>query len=273
MGPPAGWYHDPSGQPWLRWWDGFQWTSHTQPGPGTAASVPRSTGTPGGSPAPGPGRHRVVPQADIGSRPQGSGIGATLRLSHTKKSIGIGAAVLLIAAIGVAAIVGRVASSHMLDSSAISISGSGAAPQTTAPGPPSHSAAAPQTTAPGPPSHSAAAPQTTAPEPPSASASAAAPQTTASEPPGLTQEGPLDVGCKLTGTRGYTSFTATVTLWNQGGAPQSVSEVEIYWASNGILLSSDVTAVGAEVEPGTGYTGYMSPPMSATSCTVQGWNP
>jgi hypothetical protein len=179
-----------------------------------------------------------------------------LRLSHTKKSIGIGAAVLLIAAIGVAAIVGRVASSHMLDSSAISISGSGAAPQTTAPGPPSHSAAAPQTTAPGPPSHSAAAPQTTAPE-----------------PPGLTQEGPLDVGCKLTGTRGYTSFTATVTLWNQGGAPQSVSEVEIYWASNGILLSSDVTAVGAEVEPGTGYTGYMSPPMSATSCTVQGWNP
>ncbi len=193
---------------------------------------------------------------------------------------------LLIAAVGVAAIVGRVASSHTLDSSASSTSGGGAAPQTTASEPPIHSAAAPQTTASEPPSASAAAPQATASEPPSASAaapqataseppsaSAAAPQATASEPPGLTQEGPLGVGCKLTGTRGYTSFTATVTLWNQGSAPQSVSEVEIYWASNGILLSSDVTAVGAEVEPGTGYGGYMSPPMSATSCTVQGWNP
>ena len=286
MGPPAGWYHDPSGQPWLRWWDGFQWTSHTQPGPGTAASVPRSTGTPGGSPAPGPGRHRVVPQADIGSRPQGSGIGAALRLSRTKKSIGIGAAVLLIAAIGVAAIVGRLASSHMLDSSASSASGSGAAPQTTATAPPRASAAAPQTTATAPPRASAAAPQTTATAPPRASAaapqttatappraSAAAPQTTATAPPGLTQAGRLDVGCKLTGTRGTTSFTGTVTFWNPGSAPQSVSEVEIYWASNGILLSSDVTAVGAEAEPGTGFTGYMSPPLSATSCIVQGWNP
>ncbi|WP_211362216.1 DUF2510 domain-containing protein [Pseudonocardia cypriaca] len=26
---PAGWYLDPSGQPYYRWWDGFQWTSST----------------------------------------------------------------------------------------------------------------------------------------------------------------------------------------------------------------------------------------------------
>jgi hypothetical protein len=26
-----GWYPDPSGQPGVRWWDGTQWTSHTQP--------------------------------------------------------------------------------------------------------------------------------------------------------------------------------------------------------------------------------------------------
>lgn len=31
QGPPAGWYADPSGQPAQRWWDGAQWTEHTQP--------------------------------------------------------------------------------------------------------------------------------------------------------------------------------------------------------------------------------------------------
>ena len=27
-GPAAGWYSDPSGQPWLRYWDGATWTEH-----------------------------------------------------------------------------------------------------------------------------------------------------------------------------------------------------------------------------------------------------
>lgn len=27
----AGWYRDPSGAPLDRWWDGGQWTPHTQP--------------------------------------------------------------------------------------------------------------------------------------------------------------------------------------------------------------------------------------------------
>ncbi|WP_018352296.1 phospholipid scramblase-related protein [Longispora albida] len=29
--PPPGWYPDPSGTPGHRWWDGQQWTAHTQP--------------------------------------------------------------------------------------------------------------------------------------------------------------------------------------------------------------------------------------------------
>lgn len=29
--PPPAWYPDPSGTPQLRWWDGRQWTQHTQP--------------------------------------------------------------------------------------------------------------------------------------------------------------------------------------------------------------------------------------------------
>jgi hypothetical protein len=32
-GPPPGWYGDPNGMPMLRWWDGAQWGSHTQPLP------------------------------------------------------------------------------------------------------------------------------------------------------------------------------------------------------------------------------------------------
>jgi hypothetical protein len=32
MGPPAGWYPDPSGAPGLVWWDGRTWTGHRQDG-------------------------------------------------------------------------------------------------------------------------------------------------------------------------------------------------------------------------------------------------
>jgi hypothetical protein len=28
--PPAGWYPDPSGAPGTRWWDGLNWSEHTQ---------------------------------------------------------------------------------------------------------------------------------------------------------------------------------------------------------------------------------------------------
>jgi len=38
--PQPGWYADPAGTPWQRWWDGGQWTEHTQPPPQVAVSDP-----------------------------------------------------------------------------------------------------------------------------------------------------------------------------------------------------------------------------------------
>lgn len=40
IGPPAGWYPDPSGAPGFTWWDGRQWTGHRYEG---------SNGPPGGT--------------------------------------------------------------------------------------------------------------------------------------------------------------------------------------------------------------------------------
>ncbi|MBA3420093.1 MAG: DUF2510 domain-containing protein [Geodermatophilaceae bacterium] len=38
--PQPGWYADPAGTPWQRWWDGQQWTEHTQPPPQVQVSDP-----------------------------------------------------------------------------------------------------------------------------------------------------------------------------------------------------------------------------------------
>jgi len=49
-GPPPGWYDDPGGAPALRWWDGRQWTGHSQPLPSAlpeGTGRHRSPGTPG----------------------------------------------------------------------------------------------------------------------------------------------------------------------------------------------------------------------------------
>ncbi|MCL9759687.1 phospholipid scramblase-related protein [Frankia sp. AiPa1] len=40
---PPGWYADPSGQYGSRWWDGNQWTDHTQPGPPPTPPTPAAT--------------------------------------------------------------------------------------------------------------------------------------------------------------------------------------------------------------------------------------
>lgn len=47
---PAGWYDD--GQGGQRWWDGTQWTEHTQPGP-SAPAAPESPARPAAPQAPG----------------------------------------------------------------------------------------------------------------------------------------------------------------------------------------------------------------------------
>jgi hypothetical protein len=92
-------------------------------------------------------------------------------------------------------------------------------------------------------------------------------------PAGLTQDGPLDVGCKMTGTPGYTSYGGVVTMWNPGSSPQSVSEFAINWGSNGILLSQEPVEASAQIAPGTAYTETVPAPASATSCAFAGWNP
>lgn len=117
-GPQAGWYQDPSGQPGLRWWDGFQWTRHTQSGHGTAASAPQSTGTPDRALDSGPGRSSVIPQPDTGSRPQGLHVKQTSRVGRTGIKVGIGAAVLVVIAVAVAAVIGLSAGAHSSGSSA-----------------------------------------------------------------------------------------------------------------------------------------------------------
>ncbi|MEJ7705766.1 MAG: DUF2510 domain-containing protein [Geodermatophilaceae bacterium] len=38
--PQPGWYADPAGTSWQRWWDGQQWTEHTQPPPQVQVSDP-----------------------------------------------------------------------------------------------------------------------------------------------------------------------------------------------------------------------------------------
>ena len=37
--PPAGWYADPAGSSWWRWWDGHQWTAHVAPPAPSAPSL------------------------------------------------------------------------------------------------------------------------------------------------------------------------------------------------------------------------------------------
>jgi hypothetical protein len=63
---PAGWYQDNQDVALLRWWDGFQWTAHTQPRPATAPVQPgfqavgaaRAT-VAAGMAQPGLGRHGI----------------------------------------------------------------------------------------------------------------------------------------------------------------------------------------------------------------------
>lgn len=40
ISPQPGWYADPAGTPGQRWWDGQQWTQHTQPPPQVQVSDP-----------------------------------------------------------------------------------------------------------------------------------------------------------------------------------------------------------------------------------------
>lgn len=106
-----------------------------------------------------------------------------------------------------------------------------------------------------------------------ASPSAASSVATSSRPSGLTQDGSFDVGCRMIGTPGYTSYGGVVTLWNSSSSPQSVSLFAIDWGSNGVLLSQDTVDVSAEIAPGTAYSETVSAPASATSCVFAGWNP
>ena len=53
MSHPADWYPDPAGDPTLlRWWDGNQWTEHTQPVPAQQPAAPAAPSTPAAPAAP-----------------------------------------------------------------------------------------------------------------------------------------------------------------------------------------------------------------------------
>ena len=75
---PPGWYADPSGQPGTRWWDGAQWTDHTQPPPhpfrrsSTSRSSRRSKGSRGSSRTRASGTADRAPAGPVGwGTPQG----------------------------------------------------------------------------------------------------------------------------------------------------------------------------------------------------------
>lgn len=92
-------------------------------------------------------------------------------------------------------------------------------------------------------------------------------------PPGLQRDAALDVGCKLRGTPGYSSFEGAVTLYNPGPTNQSVSLIAVNWGANGVLLSQQSYSGNWNVLPHESTTLTTQAPASATSCDIAGWNP
>jgi hypothetical protein len=107
--------------------------------------------------------------------------------------------------------------------------------------------------------------------PPSKRSASGIPQPVA-RPPGLQRDGPLDVGCKLRGTPGYTSYQGVITLYNPGSVPQSVSSFLLQWGSNGVLLSQQMANGSWSVPPGQDITLSVGAPPSANSCQFGGFN-
>jgi hypothetical protein len=96
---------------------------------------------------------------------------------------------------------------------------------------------------------------------------------TQARPPGLQSDGPLDVGCQLHGTPGYTSYQGVITIYNPGINGQSISVIAINWGSNGVLLSQHSYSGNWIAGPHESFKEYAQAPASATSCDVAGWNP
>jgi hypothetical protein len=91
-------------------------------------------------------------------------------------------------------------------------------------------------------------------------------------PPGLLPDGALRTGCTLTYSSGVPAG-ATVTLYNPGTAPVSVSGVGIRWVSNGILVRQDSISYQGVIGPGriTEIPVSLNGAISATTCGA-GWN-
>jgi hypothetical protein len=98
------------------------------------------------------------------------------------------------------------------------------------------------------------------------------PPSPAVTPAGLEHDGALDISCHLTGTAGYTSYQAVITLYNPGTQPVEVSQLGAEWGSNGVLMSQASSATDLVLRPGQLTTQYLGPaPPAATSC-VAGWH-
>jgi hypothetical protein len=109
---------------------------------------------------------------------------------------------------------------------------------------------------------------------PSKSAASGVPQPfSRPKPPGLDKDGPLDVGCKLNGAPGYTSYHAVITFYNPGTAAQSVSSFLLQFGSNGILLSQQIEDGDWNVLRREDIVLAVDAPASANSCKFGGFNP
>lgn len=83
----------------------------------------------------------------------------------------------------------------------------------------------------------------------------------------MTADGPLDLGCTVTGT------SAAVALWNPGSSAQPVAAFAVNFNGGGTLIAENQFNVTVNVAPGTARTVTVPAPAGSTTCGFAWWNP